>query len=35
MKNKEKIILDNFNLNYKLLELIKKVLGRVLDVFEE
>ncbi len=35
MKSKGRIILDNFNLNYKLLELVKKVLGRVLDVFEE
>ena len=35
MKNKDKIILDNFDLSFKIIKLLRKVLGRVLDVFEE
>lgn len=35
MRNKERIILDTFNLNFKIIKLLEKVLGRVCDVFEE
>lgn len=35
MKDKEKSILDTFNLNLKIMKLLEKVLGRVVDVFEK